>query len=363
MRLNQLTKERSLFVSEYAKDAPTKKSQVLVLEPRSTLDYEDTLDLFQAEQQEIHRLLERRGAVLFRNFPIGDAFAAETLLGRLDIEMDTDYLGGVSPRNLLTQYTFTSTEAPAPFIISFHTEMCYLQKRPSRVVFFCLSEPDRYGETSIFDCAKIYQGLPLTIREKLEQHGLIYRRFNSSKPSVLNVNKTWIQAYKTESRDVVEAMCDELGMTYSWNEMGDLTTEAKLPGFLIHPITGKRCLNMTIYNEFAASIDLDMFRHRFNPILKAMMSRFVSHQFKKPNVFLKTLWGNGEPISESETREIIQTAWDNSTVFSWRQGDLLLLNNILYGHGRLNVKSPRKIAAALGNQYDITKSLSAQIAL
>ena len=68
---------------------------------------------------------------------------------------------------------------------------------------------------------------------------------------------------------------------------------------------------------------------------------------------MKTLWGDGSQITAKETRTMIDTAWSCSTVFKWQHGDLLILDNIRSGHGRLNVVKPRKIAAALGDPYTI----------
>ena len=40
-------------------------------------------------------------------------------------------------------------------------------------------------------------------------------------------------------------------------------------------------------------------------------------------------------------------------VFRWQRRDLLILDNIRCGHGRLNVIKPRRIAAALGDPYQL----------
>ena len=69
-------------------------------------------------------------------------------------------------------------------------------------------------------------------------------------------------------------------------------------------------------------------------------------------------------MTKQETRTLIDAAWANSDLFRWRQGDLLVLDNIRMGHGRLNVDNrqqaqPRRIAVAMADGYDVTQMQAA----
>jgi alpha-ketoglutarate-dependent taurine dioxygenase len=44
-----------------------------------------------------------------------------------------------------------------------------------------------------------------------------------------------------------------------------------------------------------------------------------------------------------------RTVWDRSVLFRWQPGDLLVLDNFLTAHGRMNVVQPRKILTAFGD--------------
>jgi hypothetical protein len=42
-----------------------------------------------------------------------------------------------------------------------------------------------------------------------------------------------------------------------------------------------------------------------------------------------------------------EVLWKHTVVFDWRQGDVLLLDNLAVGHGRKPYRGPRKVLAAL----------------
>ena len=142
-------------------------------------------------------------------------------------------------------------------------------------------------------------------------------------------------------------------MEFQWYGGDCLETRARMPGTIVHPLTGEPCVSLTLYNEYAASCDIQRFAHRFNPLVRFGLARFSRFIFGRKQVFMRTLWGDGSPISRSETQALINAAWNASTVFRWRKGDLLILDNIRTGHGRLNVEGPRRIAAGLGDLYSV----------
>jgi hypothetical protein len=62
-----------------------------------------------------------------------------------------------------------------------------------------------------------------------------------------------------------------------------------------------------------------------------------------------TYYGDGSPI-EPETLEHLRAAYREETVlFPWRQGDLLMLDNMLVAHGRSPFRGPRKILVAMAD--------------
>ena len=355
-----LLTQSSLSDIEYAADSPGSNKGVSVLSNCSS-DSMDFATLLQEVSQpmsvtadHIRAVLSESGAVLLRDLPISNTSQAEQLLSALGTDFDDEYLGGASPRSRLSDHFFTSTEAPAPYVISFHTEMCYLRQRPGKIFFYCITPPTEYGETPVFDCAQILANLSPQLHDKVSKLGMLYQRYFVAKPvRFFNVYKTWMDAFGATTKKEVELACEQQGMKYEWQADGSLLTQSSMPGVIEHPVSGAQCLSLTLYNGTAAPYDMRTFAHRFNPIKRFALDAFIRSQYVKKNVFMRTLWGDGSAISGAETRAILDAAWQASTLFKWHKGDLLMLDNMCTGHGRLNVTKPRMIAAALGDPYSL----------
>lgn len=350
--------QRELGQHEVAQDSPNQTRFVSVLENSKIDNFETAFAAFSDAGSDatkrVKSELAQKGAILLRGWPIQSTQQAEQLLSALGVTFDDEYLGGASPRSGLSDHFFTSTEAPDPYVITFHTEMCYLKRRPGKIFFYCITEPSVYSETPVFDCAEIFATLTPELQDKIESLGMTYQRyFVAKKAKFFNVYKTWMDSFNATTREQAEAACEVQGLSYEWQSNGGLITKAKMPGVMVHPQTGKKCISLTLYNGEAAPYDMSRFAQRINPVARFGLSSLVRAQYAKERVFMRTLWGDGSPISVAETRTIIDAAWESSNLFKWRANDLLILDNIRCGHGRLNVVKPRKIAAALGDPYTI----------
>src|SRR5262249_17891191 len=85
----------------------------------------------------IDRELLRHGAVLFRGFGLREVDAFERFAQAVTPDL-VDYVEGSSPRIMLGEKVYTSTEYPPEFFVSLHNELSYAHRWPSRLFFFCL---------------------------------------------------------------------------------------------------------------------------------------------------------------------------------------------------------------------------------
>lgn len=351
MQLSDVCMLRPLARDELSPESPSQPFP-FVVEGRGPR--RSTEQLASRHGRELLDLVERRGAVLLRDVGIHNVHAAEALLRGIGLEL-TEYTAGVSPRRQLSGGLSSSTEAPAPYIISAHTEMCYVRERPGKLMFYCETAPKRHGETPVFDFEAVLSDLTPATRARVRREGFLYRRYLRARPSWLNVDKSVGQVFGESERETVSKLCTDYGLDATWQPDGALVIDFRSPGTVVHPSTGAECLSMTLLNEYAAWMNLKRFSHRLNPALRLAVSSFAFIKARRNNSFFKTLWGNGEPISAAETREFIDAYWRNATLFSWRKGDLLLLDNIRFGHGRMNVQKPRLIAVGMAEPYNVER--------
>jgi alpha-ketoglutarate-dependent taurine dioxygenase len=297
--------------------------------------------------------LANTGCVLLRGFPVYGAQDFEYLLDGLEIPLGDSYEGGASPRNAVSGKTFTSTEASGNFLITPHNEMCYLPQRPSSIAFYCEVEPQRYGETPIFNSREMARDLPGELTKKMQRLGMLYRRYAAKRPRYSNVEKTQKQVFGTDKREDVQRILDRIQARSEWDEKGNLVFDVHMPAFVRHPQNGQDCMNLVIFNRYAHGLDTAFFKERWNPLKLFLMNAAIGYAQSKPRVFMRTLWGDGAELSREETQTLLHTAWRHSVLFRWKKGDVLILDNILWGHGRLNVQGSRRIIAALGQSYDV----------
>lgn len=338
--------------------APTRVQARVVCE-RETAAFGPDLDFIawaRAAKEELFASVHREGALLLRGFPAASPDDFERFLCALDLDLELSYRGGLSPRTRITERTWTSTDVAPPLVIGYHTEMCYLRQRPRYIAFYCDVEPAEFGETVLFDAAAAWQALPAEARETLDRLGVRYRRhFPGAVESTQgnNIHKTWMSAFGFDRREDLEAFLREQGTDFEWHADGSLTTEVSLPAVVRHAPTGTQCLSVTMNDQYSLRHNFERVASRLDPDVAAGVREMLTRQLSEKAVYMQTLTGDGEPLSAELCDAISRAAWDSSLLFGWRRGDLLLVDNIRMAHGRLNVKPPRRIVAALGNLYDV----------
>jgi|GEM_PF-735544 len=294
------------------------------------------------------------GKALLRGFDIADTAEFEDLLTvHLGFDLAAAYTGGASPRRLVSKKAFSSTEAPNEYILSFHTEMSYLQERPRHVAFFCKQPAPKYSETPLFDCAEIFERLPVKMQQRLEAEGVSYNRRFHSKVQPNNVRRTWMDSFGVETKEELEVIMKKADLEHNWIGGGILEVKVNMPAVLIDPTTGKKVLSLALFNKWALHHSLKRFGHRYAWWKKLIVDWYVVYAYCKKDAVFVTGYGNGDTFTREETGIIQNAAFDSATLFEWQKDDIVLIDNIRTGHGRLNVEQPRAIAAALGDIYDI----------
>jgi hypothetical protein len=73
--------------------------------------------------------------------------------------------------------------------------------------------------------------------------------------------------------------------------------------------------------------------------------------FREEDLSRNAYYGDGSPIDTSVLDEIRGIYEDEAVIFPWREGDVLMLDNILAAHGRRPFVGARKILVGMAEPF------------
>lgn len=276
---------------------------------------------FLSHLPEIEQDLKQFGAILLRGFEIPTRDAFQEVMHQFNHEF-LSYKDRSSPRTEIKENIYNSTEHPADQIINMHNELSYSHTWPQKIAFYCFKEAIEKGETPIADVRKVWNNLPEAVANKFEQKGILYRRLLQK-----GIGLSWQEVYQTDDRKVVEEYCNFHKMQFTWLEDDRLEIKWTRPAVRKHPDTGEKVwFNHGYFFNFLA------------------LAPEIRDAFTDPDELpFNTYYGDGSLIEEEYLKAILQAYQDECVYFSWKQGDILLMDNMLTAHGRNSYKGAREI--------------------
>lgn len=276
----------------------------------------------------LERSLEDHGAVLLRGFQPLDPKTFEAFAAAISEKL-LEYDNRSTPRSRVVGRVFTSTEYPASLTIPLHNEMSYTDVWPRRIIFTCVTPSRTGGETPIADSAAIYQRIPPEIRKRFEAHGIMYvRNFG------LGIDLTWQEAFQTEDPSEVEAYCRAHDIRCEWLPAGRLRTRQTAQATAPHPVTGNPVWFNQAHLFHASSLPED--------VGAALREIFAEDELPR-----NALLGDGRPIPLEDLAEIRAALEAEEIATPWQAGDIMLLDNIQFAHGRRPFEGERRVLVAM----------------
>lgn len=274
------------------------------------------------------------GAVLLRGFNINNVEAFEKVSVALGKEQ-LKYMDQSSPRSLVAEKIYTSTDYPQDQTINMHNELSYSRDWPMRIIFYCLNAAATGGETPIADSRDVLANISVATREKFAKKGVMYVR-----NLVDGLGLSWREVYQTDDKMVAENYCREHKIDFCWFGDNHLQIKWKKPAIMSHPFTGE-----------SVWFNHGFFFNAFN--LPEEIRQGIGDPSQYPS---DTFYGDGTPI-EPEVIDEIRQAFAKATVLEvWQKGDVLLLDNMLMAHGRNSFTGERKILVSMNTGYSsVTK--------
>lgn len=246
------------------------------------------------DTSEVIDLFKSYGTILFRGFDTNpdslneltsrfcSSFVMNKLRGRVAISED----GRTQSVNL------------HPVAFPLHPEMSQVPWRPDIAWFACLSPPSKNGETTLCDGIKIVDKLNEVIRSRLEHRSFLYR-----KKATLEEFEFWTGLKDPYTQDLDDPA---LGGPYRFSIQDGALLKSFTTPVLYHPMFS----NKLAFGSFL------LFR------------RLLHNDFNSPK------FEDGSNIP-NDLFNAIKTVSDDLTIeHRWEKGDILMIDNTRFMHGR-----------------------------
>lgn len=277
------------------------------------------------------KLLEH-GAILFRGFEVRAPSAFGKFVRSISNNL-LDYIDGNSPRTKLSDGIYTSTEYPAEVPISLHNELSYSRHHPSRLFLCCIVAPRSGGETPLADSRAILKSMPADIIEAFSTKQVKYiRNLHGGQGYGLS----WQDTFETTDRTAIEKFCQDTSIAYEWKPDGGLRLVQIGPGTAVHSRTHQEVW----FNQ------ADQFHPSNNPrhVYEGLKVTYGENEDLFPQ---NAYFGDGTPIEVAMLERIRQVVRENTVRLPWREGDIMIIDNLLVCHGRMPYSGPRRILVSM----------------
>lgn len=279
-------------------------------------------------KDELEKYLTKHGGLLFRGFDVSSTEQFESFARAVSGEL-LGYEDRATPRSQVKAGVFSSTDYPADQSIELHNENCYATTFPGKVFFYCMTAARAGGATPVADCRQVHELISPEIRQRFASRGVMYvRNF------MPNMGLSWQEAFQTEDRELMERYCREADIQVEWCGPDHLRTRQLRPALARHPRTGER-----IWFNQAVAFHITT--------VEAETRRRLLAELGEQGVPKNAFYGDGEPIEESVLTALRQAYRHACVSWPWREGDILLLDNLLVAHGREPFEGPRKVVVSM----------------
>lgn len=297
------------------------------LQYRPLLGSTSLADVLAANRADVADKLLEHGALLFRGFRIHDGQSLRAVVEALSAQ-PMDYVYRSTPRTIVGAGIYSATEYPADQSIPLHNENAYQRTWPQRLVFCCVLPAASGGGTPIAQMRTVTERIGRALVDEFSERGVEYIRHYHP-----HVDLPWQTVFQTEDRARLAQFCATHGIRHEWLEDDVLRTSQVCQGTARHPLR-----NLTVFFNQA---------HLFHgsalgPEVHASLMRSFGGRLPRHARF-----GDGAEIGE-RALFAIRDAFDQEAVsFQWQAGDVLLLDNMQFAHGRSAYTGKRQVLAAL----------------
>jgi len=301
------------------------------------------LDPDGALAREMRALFDETGLVVLKNTGLENAGRMRQL-ARLVIDAEMIYEGGANPRGRIQPNVY-EVGAPLEAWLHYHHEMAYIGSSTTMLGFLCLDAlPDR-GWTFVSDNLRATDALLATpFGRKLKDRGLCYHRNLTDRDHFagteqIGVYNHWQQSMLTDDPDEAAAVAASRGLEVEWGPNRLLKTRYYVSAFEYFPAHDRNVLFSSIADD---ALWFDAWPR-------------VSHlpDDERP---LKLTFGDGSEMTEDEKRLFMDVYDRFGTPIQWHRGDVAVICNYRFAHGRPGIQladgEARRLGVVIGRSFD-----------
>lgn len=207
--------------------------------------------------------------------------------------------------------------------------MSYTASWPDTLFLACMVPATEGGETPLADSARIHDRMPDATRERFERDGVMYvRNFG------LGLDLSWQEAFQTEDRDEVSAFCEKNGIQAEWLGGERLRTRHVVQATVESRASGRKVW----FNQ----------AHLFHvSSLPASVERELRESFSEDELPRNALYGDGSPLDAADLANVRAAYAAEEIAFPWEAGDVVIVDNEQFAHGRRPYSGPRSVMVAM----------------
>ncbi|WP_350277768.1 TauD/TfdA family dioxygenase [Kribbella sp. HUAS MG21] len=280
------------------------------------------------DERDLDGLLVEAKALVFRGFHVDEAHldpVMDLLLpGRLA------YKHGNSPRTKVGDNVYTSTEYPPEYTISMHNELSYAHAYPARLMFSCQVAAETGGATPVVDgelwLASLDDELTAAFADGV--------RYVQNLHGGAGLGKSWQDTFETSDRSEVERFLADSAAEVEWRPDGGLRITQLRPATIKHPRT-----NAEVWFNQA---------DQWHPAgLGDETAQALAQIMPADELPQSVTLADGTPIPDAWAVQIRDRGLAAAVDVDWRTGDVLLIDNLLVGHGRRPYTGKRRVLVAM----------------
>ncbi|MFK7827784.1 MAG: TauD/TfdA family dioxygenase [Oligoflexales bacterium] len=294
-------------------------------------------------------LFARYGIVLLRGNHTMQSYEEMTSLVGILLPDSMNYEGGSNYRGKLDKNVY-DTGAPSYANLHYHHEMAYVRESPKNLSFLCLETSPRaeVGATFVSDNESATEWL-LTrpLGKKLKEKGLCYVRklpdiehFDNKDPSM--VYNFWQTSFQSNDPEEATELAKSKGLQVEWEDSPlygrYMITKFYTSAFEYCPYTKKNLLFASVADD---SLWFDSWPGLMN----------LEHNDRP----LKLNFGDDEEMTKKEKSDFIEAYDKFGTPLFWEKGDIAIVCNYRFAHGRPSYSllpgENRELGVVLGHTF------------